>query len=87
MSYSVCYNCNEMVPNYEKYCEPCIKCHHFTQDENFGKTPLPPRSCNCHSDCNAAELDVMRRNPGTTRIDISFSFHCHDEDCEECFGK
>ena len=25
MSYSVCINCQEMVPAYEKYCERCLK--------------------------------------------------------------
>jgi hypothetical protein len=47
-------------------------------------TPTPSkRSCNRHHDCDAAEAEVLAKNPGKT---ISFSFHCHDEDCEDCFG-
>ena len=44
------------------------------------------RSCNRHEDCDAAEAEVLTRHPGKTRADISFSFHCHDEGCEDCFG-
>lgn len=46
----------------------------------------PIRSCNRHNDCDKAEEEVLARNPGKTRLDISLSFHCHDEACEDCFG-
>lgn len=48
---------------------------------------LPPkvRSCNRHSDCDAAEQEVMTRT-GKKRHEISSSFHCHDDECEDCFG-
>jgi len=50
------------------------------------ETPKRVRSCNRHSDCDAAEAAVLARNPGKTAADISLTFHCHDEDCEDCFG-
>ncbi len=37
-----------------------------------------PRSCNMHSDCDAA--DAAAKICGV-RVD-----HCHDECCEDCFG-
>ncbi len=44
------------------------------------------RSCNRHSDCDDAEAKLLERTPGMTKANISFNFHCHDEDCEDCFG-
>jgi NTP pyrophosphatase (non-canonical NTP hydrolase) len=44
------------------------------------------RSCNRHSNCDKAETEVLARNPGKTRSDINVNFHCHDEECEDCFG-
>lgn len=44
------------------------------------------RSCNPHSDCDKAEEEVLARKPGKFRSDISPSFHCHDDECEDCFG-
>lgn len=39
------------------------------------------RSCNRHADCDAAE--AKERAGGR----ISFiGFHCHDDECEDCFG-
>lgn len=35
MSYSVCDNCGEMVPLYERYCRRCVKKHGLVQDENY----------------------------------------------------
>ncbi len=46
----------------------------------------PRRSCNRHFDCDEAERLVLERHPGKTRMDISFNFHCHNDECEECFG-
>jgi hypothetical protein len=48
------------------------------------------RSCNRDDDCAKAEQEAKerwetkwpdRRWPG-----VSPSFHCHDDECEECFG-
>lgn len=35
MSYSVCFNCEQMVPRYEKYCSECAA--QFRQDDTFWK--------------------------------------------------
>lgn len=55
-------------------------------EEELKSKPAPRRSCNRHDDCDAAEAEVLARNPGKTKADINFSFHCHDDECEECFG-
>jgi hypothetical protein len=60
--------------------------------EQFLKKPEPPKeqgqnfkystSCNRHNDCKAATEKFERdngRKPG-------FNFHCHDDECEDCFG-
>lgn len=36
-----------------------------------------PRSCNRHSDCHAADDRAWPR----------YTDHCHDDDCEDCFGQ
>jgi hypothetical protein len=44
---------------------------------------FPPKSCNRHSDCRAADAKYTAQHgeaPG-------FNFHCFSEDCEDCFGK
>ena len=46
----------------------------------------PSRSCNRHDDCAKAEEELLAKYPQMKKVDISFSFHCHDEDCEDCFG-
>ena len=43
------------------------------------------RSCNRHDNCDRAEDEVMARR-GITRTEIHSSFHCHDDECEDCFG-
>lgn len=43
------------------------------------------RTCNRHSDCEKAEDEVMQRR-GIERSQISYTFHCHDDECEDCFG-
>lgn len=53
--------------------------------EGEGGSPAPARSCNRHSDCDRAEEEVMSRR-GITRAEIHPSFHCHDDECEDCFG-
>lgn len=39
----------------------------------------PPRSCNKHTNCD--EADARGKANGVTLV-----YHCHIEDCEECFG-
>ena len=51
----------------------------------FEPTVEPKRSCNRHADCAKAEEEVMARFK-IERWQISISFHCHDECCEDCFG-
>ena len=41
------------------------------------------RSCNRHADCNEAERLRIERYPGTL---VPANFHCHDDECEDCFG-
>jgi hypothetical protein len=45
-------------------------------------------TCNRHVDCDAAEAEVLKKYPTLylTRNDIGLNFHCHDEECEDCFG-
>ena len=45
------------------------------------------RSCNRHEDCEEANRKWLERNPGNERWMIPVNFHCHDEDCEDCFGQ
>lgn len=53
-----------------------------------GKCKVHPenktRYCNRHSDCTVADKDYLLRHPEETRV--PFSHHCHDDECEECFG-
>jgi hypothetical protein len=39
------------------------------------------RSCNRHNDCEKAEENA-KRNGQTNFI----NFHCHDDECPDCFG-
>ena len=43
-------------------------------------------SCNRHSDCEVAIQEYLVKYPNKKRHEIPFGFHCHDEDCEDCFG-
>lgn len=56
----------------------------YTEEQRQAKAK-PKRSCNRHDDCDKAEEEVMARR-GIQRHEISFSFHCHDDECEDCFG-
>jgi hypothetical protein len=41
-----------------------------------------PKSCNRHGDCDEADAIFEKRNgrkPG-------YGFHCHNDECDECFG-
>ena len=40
--------------------------------------PPAKRTCNRHDDCDAADAEATAKG---RRVD-----HCHDEECEECFG-
>lgn len=40
-------------------------------------------SCNRHADCNAATENWKLNHNGQLP---GFNFHCHDEECEDCFG-
>lgn len=58
------------------------------QSRDAGSTPaVRSKSCNRHNDCEAAEIALLGRKPGMKKTDISLSFHCHDDECEDCFGK
>lgn len=39
------------------------------------------RSCNRHDDCDAAEVKRFGKTGYYS------NFHCHSDDCEDCFGK
>ena len=41
-------------------------------------------SCNRHSDCDKANTEWLERHPG--QIFVPVDFHCHNDECEECFG-
>lgn len=48
--------------------------------------PQPPkvRACNRHSDCDHFDAEYKaRRNVEF----VPYNQHCHDEDCEDCFGQ
>lgn len=48
------------------------------------------RTCNRHADCDKAEQEVkarwLEKHPGDPLIFVHPNFHCHDDECEECFG-
>lgn len=49
--------------------------------------PIPPRepvrnSCNRHGDCEKAEAAFKEKNGRLPNL----NFHCHDDECEDCFG-
>jgi hypothetical protein len=51
----------------------------------FGQREATPfrNSCNRHSDCAAATENWKRNHNGQLP---GVNFHCHDEECEDCFG-
>ena len=59
-----------------KKIEKCCQEHHSPA------TALS-RACNRHVDCDIAEQIWKAKHPNTF---IGFNFHCHDEECEDCFG-
>ena len=42
------------------------------------------KGCNRHTDCAAANKKWLAEHPKENFV--PFSFHCHSEDCEDCFG-
>ena len=54
-------------------------------------TKTPKRSCNRHADCDAAEAEFRRLYPKGKHLDwngvtVYVPDHCHDDECEDCFG-
>jgi hypothetical protein len=52
------------------------------KDPSTAPKATQPSECNRHSDCDAADA-AYRKREGR---DPSYSFHCHDDECEDCFG-
>lgn len=50
-------------------------------DPLAGQCETPARTCNRHSDCDAAERRANEKAGHRVMVD-----HCHDETCEDCFG-
>lgn len=44
--------------------------------------PAVVESCNRHHDCKRAEADFFAREGRQPNL----GFHCHDDECEDCFG-
>lgn len=44
----------------------------------------PKRTCNRHTDCDAAVLKWKAEHPQSPYTPVDF--HCHDDECEDCFG-
>jgi hypothetical protein len=42
------------------------------------------RSCNRHSNCEEANKKWLSEHPGESSA--PWSFHCHNDECEDCFG-
>jgi hypothetical protein len=42
------------------------------------------RSCNRHDDCDKANAEWLADH--TKERFAPFNIHCHDENCEDCFG-
>lgn len=50
----------------------------------WAKPPRPARSCNLHQDCNAIDDEAWDDETGLWRR--RKPYHCHIDDCEDCFG-
>lgn len=48
--------------------------------------PVPSlkRSCNRHDDCGEADKKWLANHPKELYTPVNF--HCHNDECEECFG-
>lgn len=43
----------------------------------------PRRSCNRHDDCDKFDKEYKEKY----KVDfVPYNQHCHDEECEDCFG-
>lgn len=49
------------------------------------KPETPELGCNRHLNCHEAEFSYRAQSEG--RRPIPSNFHCHDDDCEDCFGQ
>lgn len=58
MSYSICLNCEEMVPRYEKYCRVCVMVYDLRQDEEYWRTHKWP------ADTRDRRDEINRDMPG-----------------------
>lgn len=43
-------------------------------------------TCNRHNDCEAATKAYIERRKLKHAWEMPVDFHCHNENCEECFG-
>ena len=55
-----------------------------SEDAEREAGPPKVRSCNRHQNCDEANQEWLVAHPAEKFV--PFSFHCHDEDCEDCFG-
>lgn len=46
--------------------------------------PDAPNTCNRHFDCDEANRKWLAAHPGEKFV--PFNIHCHDDECEDCFG-
>ena len=53
-----------------------------SMQENIEKFARRDFSCNRHEDCKVAEEKYLK----TYKLYPPLNFHCHSEDCEDCFG-
>ena len=44
----------------------------------------PKRSCNRHDDCDEFNKGYLQRHPESSWVPLNQ--HCHDDECEDCFG-
>lgn len=48
------------------------------------------KQCNRHFDCDKAEQEAKERwllqHPNNPLRYVGNGFHCHNDECEECFG-
>lgn len=42
------------------------------------------RSCNRHDDCDKFDKEYLDKYPDKKYV--PFNQHCHDDECEDCFG-
>ena len=57
-------------------------CEQSRKDSSVPCTCGVVQSCNRHHDCKRAEADFYAREGRQPNL----GFHCHDDECEDCFG-